>query len=426
VAGTVPDVTWQPGPRPEWVRLVNEGGIVPIARAAAVPFEPDVVLGEALARLGRAGADPAGGVLGDPDFLEPLGVFCTAVEAEAELTVLGRWTTHRYLRRLLTVRRQLVEAVEADPGLVDEEVVEPIVVVGAPRTGTTVVHALLDADPAHRAPEGWELLWPVPSPEPDSAETDPRVGLAAEELALPQTVSSGLLAIHAYSGRMRKECLSAMAFSLRSEELISRTRVPSYVAWLQTADMTPAYRMHRLVLQVLQRRQPGRRWVLKSPVHLQSLPTLLATYPDARLVVTHRDPTAVLGSVTSLVATMRSAFSDRVDATEIGRYHLDLYGRSLDRLVDHVDAGLLPPGCTAHVHHAQVTDDGLGALTSVYDQLGLVLGASTRAAVIERLEAMPRDEHGSHRWDFADLGLDRAATAARFARYRAAFGVDDG
>ena len=130
-------------------------------------------------------------------------------------------------------------------------------------------------------------------------------------MLFPQTRSTELRAIHTYSARMPKECLSAMAFSFRSEEFVSRYHVPSYVEWLQRCDMTPAYEMHRLVLQVLQRRMPARRWVLKSPVHLQALPTLVATYPDASFVVTHRDPVAVLSSVSSLVATVRAAFSDR-------------------------------------------------------------------------------------------------------------------
>src|SRR5690606_10653053 len=115
-----------------------------------------------------------------------------------------------------------------------------------------------------------------------------------------------------------------MAFSFRTEEFISRYHVPSYVAWLQRADMQPAYDMHRLVLQVLQRRMPKRRWVLKSPVHLQSLPTVASTYPDASFVVTHRDPAAMLASVSSLVATLRAAFSDRVNGVEVGRYHTEL------------------------------------------------------------------------------------------------------
>ena len=96
------------------------------------------------------------------------------------------------------------------------------------------------------------------------------------ELRLPQLVTDGLDAIHAYGGRMNKECLSAMSFAFRSEEFISRYHTPSYIDWLQSCDMTPAYEMHRLVLQVLQRRLPTDRWVLKSPVHLHNLPVLVA------------------------------------------------------------------------------------------------------------------------------------------------------
>ena len=107
---------------------------------------------------------------------------------------------------------------------------------------------------------------------------------------MPQTVASGMLAIHEYSGRMYKECLSAMSLEFRSEEMVSRTDVPTYQSWYDTADLRPAYRTYRKVLQILQRRMPTRRWVLKSPAHLQGLPALMEVFDDARFVITHRDP----------------------------------------------------------------------------------------------------------------------------------------
>ena len=175
--------------------------------------------------------------------------------------------------------------------------------------------------------------------------------------------------------------------------------------------------MHRLVLQVLQRRMPARRWVLKSPVHLQALPTLVATYPDASFVVTHRDPVAVLSSVSSLVATVRAAFSADVDPTEIGRYHTDLYARSLDRLVDRVEDGTLPAERTVHLRHGDVVDDPVAAVSAVYARLGLELDPSARST-IEAAAGEERDDAvGAHHNDPADFGIDPDAVRPRFARY---------
>ena len=123
--------------------------------------------------------------------------------------------------------------------------------------------------------------------------------------------------------------------------------MPAYAAWLAACDMRPAYESHRLVLQILQRRWPPRRWALKSPVHLHSLPTLLDVYPDARIVITHRDPLTVLSSVTSLIATLRWAHSDRVDFAEIAAAHARMYHADLDGLVTACQDGTLDPArCT--------------------------------------------------------------------------------
>ncbi len=370
------------------------------------------------------GADGGGvEVFGDDEFLEPLDVLLAALEEEANLTVLGRWITRRFLLRLLEVRAQTIAYVRHDPGVLDEDIEQPVFIAGAPRTGTTLLHSLLALHPAHRAPEGWELLRPVPPPGPATSPDAGRVALADLELRRPALVVSGLDAIHQYGGRMLKECVSSMSFEFRSEEFTARYRVPSYVAWLARCDMRPAYKWHRLVLQILQRRRAGTRWVLKSPVHLHSLRTLLGVYPDARIVFTHRDPLALLGSVTSLVATLRAAHSDAVDFRGIGSYHADLYGRSLERLVDLTENGTLDPARVHHLQYAQFTPGPLGAITDLFTALGQPLEGATLDAMASHLAHRPSGSPGEHRWEFGDLGLDYDGERRRFARYQEHFDV---
>jgi hypothetical protein len=414
-------VTGHLPPRPEWVCAVNAGDVLPIADEARLPLERDALLAEARSNLGIEGRGVDG--FGDDRFLQPLDVLLPALEDEAELTLLGRWITRRFLLRILEVRAQTVAYVRDDPGVVDEEIVEPVFIAGAPRTGTTVLHALLALDPEVRVPEGWELLRPVPPPDPASFPDEARVGLADRELRRPAMVVSGLDAIHVYGGRMHKECVSSMSFEFRSEEFTARYHVPSYVSWLAACDMRPAYEWHRLVLQILQRRYADVRWVLKSPVHMHSLPTLLAVYPDARIVFTHRDPLAVLGSVTSLIATMRYAHSDAVDFADIGRYHADLYGRSLDRLVDLTDSGALDGAKVHHTLYSAFIADPLGTMAGVVDGIDRKLTTQTEDAIRAHLAANPRGAKGEHRYSFDDLGLDREAERERFARYQSRFGV---
>lgn len=409
--------------RPEWVDAVNRGDIWPMTEVARTPFTLERLAGEAATRLGVQPRDVLGRL--DDDSLEALGVLLPALEDEARLTILGRWITHRFLGRLLEQRLALDAYVASDPGVLEEQIVEPWFVIGAPRTGTTVLYGLLSQDERHRVPEGWELLRPAPPPAL-SADVDTRLALADVELRTPQVVSSGLVTIHEYSGRMPKECLSAMSLAFRSEEFVARYDIPSYEHWLHRVDMRPAYDMHRRVLQVLQRGAPPRRWVLKCPVHLQYVPTLLDVYPDARLSATHRDPLAIIPSVSSLIATMRSAHSDHVDAEAIGRYHLELYSTTLDRFTDQVDSGLIDPARLTNSRHVDFLADAMAVARGLYEHFGWELTPQAEAAMTAYLRESADGGPGAHRYDLASFGLDASEVAKRFERYAERFGVAPG
>lgn len=404
-------------PRPDWVRTVNDGRVDPLVEDAVAPFRRDTLLDQARVQTGLAdfGAD---------DFLEPLDLLLADLEAHARLTRVGRWQTHRYLLRLLRQRLLVAEYVKRDPGVRDEQIEEPLFVVGAPRTGTSILHALLAQDPAHRVPEGWELLLPVPppSPDPEAFAADPRIAVADAELRVFDRVSGALDAIHVYGARLPKECLSAQSFAFRSQEFPARYHVPNYTAWLLGCDMGPAYEYHKTVLQILQRGFPhGRRWVLKSPAHLHTLPDLLRTYPDARIAVTHRDPITVLGSVSSLIATLRWVHSDDVDFAAIGKYHEDLYAGDLDRLVDFDTSR--QSTAVVHGQYADFLRAPLDTVRTMYEGLGMTLGPAAEERMRRYLAGRPKDKHGVHSYSFDDLGLDRAQADARFDRYRMHFAV---
>jgi len=425
-------MSWQPPPRPDWVAAINAGQILPIHAEARLPLDRDALLAEARARLGLA--DGGVGDFGHPLFpvdemIEALDRVLDAIEREASLHEMGRFMTRRFVLRLLEVRLQLMAHLRADPGVVDEPIEAPLFVAGAPRTGTTLLHALLSTDPARRAPLGWELLRPVPPPDPDPERRarDPRIELVERELTLSQTVVSGLLAIHVYGASQPKECLSAMSFSFRSEEFTTRYDVPSYEAWLfGEADLAPAYAMHRLVLQFLQRRMGRARWTLKSPVHLHSLPELEATYPDARVAITHRDPATMLASLTSLVAHLRWAHSDTVDAQALARVHARRWEHTLDRLTqDELRQGPSSSG-RLHLRYSDLVADPYARVAELYRFFGLELAPAFEAKLRAEVERRVGREHGDHAYDLAALGLDRGELGRRFRSYRERFAIAEG
>ncbi len=417
-------MSWTPGPRPEWVDAVNRGDIWPMTDAAQAPFTFERLTGEAASRLGVQPVEVARR-LGDPA-IEALHVLLPALEHEARLTILGRWITQRFLTRLIEQRLALDAYAASDPGVLDEQIIEPWFVIGAPRTGTTVLYGLLAEDPAHRVPEGWELLRPAPPPAySDDTAIAARLALADIELRTPQVVASGLVSIHEYSGRMPKECLSSMSLAFRSEEFVARYDVPSYEQWLHATDMRPAYDVHKRVLQVLQRGavERPRRWVLKTPVHLQNLPILLEVYPDARLSATHRNPLSIIPSMSSLLAQLRSAHSDHVDPEAIGRYHVELYARTLDRFVDLVDTGFLDPARLTNSRHVDFLDDAMAVTQGLYAHFGWEVSAEAAERMTRYLAEHAEGRAGGHSYDLDSFGLDDAELRLRFARYAERFDV---
>lgn len=414
-------MSWIGPERPGWVQLVNAGGVPAISEVARLPFTIASLVNEVRAGEGiDDGGDADFG--GTDNFREPLEILLPALENEAQLSVLGRFLARRHLLRLLRVRLQIARYLRADPGAADEQIISPLVVTGAPRTGTTVLHALLAADPALRAPLGWELLLPVPPPIP-GADEQARIDLAEAELRGFAGADPGLDAIHEYGARNPKECLSAMSFAFRSEEFVVRYNVPSYTSWFASCDMRPAYDFHRLTLALLQRRSPRPRWVLKTPSHLHSLGVLLDVYPDAKIAVTHRDPLAVLGSVSSLVAHLRWVHSDHVDLPAIGRHHAELYGRSLNALVDPVDDRLREPGRVHSGSFAELSKSPIEGAAACYDTWGVAFSGEAQEKMAEYVSARPRGRHGSHEYSFTELGLDPAGERARFAPYTDHFDV---
>jgi Sulfotransferase family len=201
-------------------------------------------------------------------------------------------------------------------------------------------------------------------------------------------------------------------------------RVPSYARWLlDEADMGPAYRWHRRFLQHLQSRHPAHRWVLKSPGHIWHLEALLAEYPDALLVQTHRDPLRIIASIGSLVSTLRSMASDDVDApavsAEFADYIIDGLDRSLEARLD----GTVPADQVVDTQFASFMADPLATIATIYDRLGLELTAEAESAMRRFLADHAQDENGGHRYTFAATGLDEGELRARTRAYQEHFEV---
>jgi hypothetical protein len=244
-----------------------------------------------------------------------------------------------------------------------------------------------------------------------------------KQLAGIDRLLPGFRAMHPMGARLPQECVAITAHEFASLLFHTTWRVPSYQAWLDGADLRPVYASHRRWLQYLQWRAPGERWVLKSPGHLWSLEALLAVYPDARIVQTHRDPRRVLASLASLVATLRSLASDSIDPSEIGADWAERLADGLRRCAEVRDSGVLPLERVVDVHYAELVGREIETVRWIYERFGLELPAQAEERMRRHLAAHPKDRHGAHRYSLEQSGLDPDRERRRFAFYSERFGV---
>jgi hypothetical protein len=200
--------------------------------------------------------------------------------------------------------------------------------------------------------------------------------------------------------------------------------VPSYAAWLATADQRPAYAFHKRMLQHLSWRCARERWVLKAPSHLTALDALVSVYPDARVVWTHRDPLRVMGSVASVLFATAWVRSDAVDGDKVLAW---FDGATCAGLLDAAtrlrDSGILPESQCADVLYRDIVRDPIETIRKIYGHFGFALSRDADARMRAYLAAKPKDKHGAHAYSFENTGGDLAGERRRFATYQARFGV---
>jgi hypothetical protein len=252
---------------------------------------------------------------GDKSFLEPMSVLIDALTNEASLSVGGIYGQYQRILDLLVNRLRVEDALKKHPQILDEKIENPVVIVGLPRTGTTMLHRIMASDSRFFAPLWYEVRNPALFPceetewQPGSAGKDPRITDAEEQVAVMLQLAPELLKIHPLDPVGADEEIMLLEHSFFSTTPPAFASVPSYTKWLQTHDNTPGYRYLKVLLQYLQwqKRQAGQnaqRWLLKAPHHLHNMKELFAVFPDAKVILTHRDPLQTIPSISSFHFTL--------------------------------------------------------------------------------------------------------------------------
>ena len=351
--------------------------------------------------------------------------FALAVEALRRLKLddAGQEAAAGVCHWLLTSRLQFFADHKRYPGIADEVIEQPLFATGEPRSGTTLLHALMSVDPGNRSLRFWAVMYPSP-PAGLAAADDPRRGRADADWREINAMAPEWLKIHPYNdmlGNGLPECERTWAFDFRVMTPTAWWRAPigMYVGGLPT-DPWAQYRIHKMMLQHCQYRQARKRWALKG-FHGPRLQAFFDTYPDARLVWIHRDPVQVTASRIAMAASLTRAFSGAVDLQEQAAIHL---AATRAGIRDTLTSPLVDDPRILHVRYPDFMADPIGTIGRFYEFSGVAMTAEAGQAMGSYLRANRGDRHGKFVYSTDMIGVDIGDLHREFAPYRERFGLD--
>jgi hypothetical protein len=373
-----------------------------------MPIQPDALSATAREQTGLHD-------FGGDSFREGLEVFCESASSEAHLNQIGAAVLPSAILACLRNRLRVVDWVKRHPEVSDESIEAPFVVIGMFRAGTTFLSYLLEKDARHRPLLRWEAGDSVPPPRLQTRGTDPRIAASRAAAAMLDQINPRVRVVQSEEPDGPTECIAVLNQDFKSLTWEAMANVPAYGRWLHATDHRSAYDYHRRVLQVLQSGGVRGRWSLKSPHHALHLDALTAVYPDARLVLMHRDPVILCASVCSLITTLTKTFSDADHRRYIAEHWTDMLARSIAK----VDAfrAAHPDRRIVDVHYADLVRDPMATMRRVYAAFGDELDGQALRAMAEHVESHPKGQFGRHAYDPGEFGLDAAAIAERFRPY---------
>ncbi|MGE4608889.1 MAG: sulfotransferase [Myxococcota bacterium] len=380
--------------------------------AADPSFEPEAVLDEARTRTGLD-------EFGDDAFMEPMRRLLIALEREARLNEIGRITQFERIVGLLVNRLRTEDHIRRYPEIVDEVIDRPFSIVGLGRTGTTMLHRTIASDPRMYSLAWYESRNPAPFPGGEGLATDPRIADAEAEVQMMLEASPDLIAAHPMDAHAPDEEIMLLEHAFISGNPEAFCNVPEFARWLEDHDARPGYVYLKRLLQFLQwqKKRHGsvaERWVLKSPHHIGFLDVFFDVFPDARVILTHRDPVQTIPSFMSLIHAIRVLGSDEVDLFEIGRQ----WGGRLQRMMDRCIAfHRQHPERFFDIHYEPLIADPMAKTRDIYRFIGAEWTADAEAKMRQWAVENAREKRPVHRYTLEKFGFTEAGLRADFANY---------
>lgn len=400
-------------PRPDWVRRINAMGDSVGGAAELVSLAvPDLVdRAQRITGLTRFGDF-------DGDWRARLDSLVANIEKTANLTTIGRLMTRQEILRSLQTRLLMTREIDANPAILEEPIEAPVIVTGPGRSGTTILFELLSLDPELRPVLGYESAHPVPTAANEDLAS--RIAMTECEQELWTDIQPEYASVHEHRSDLPVECITPMMPSFASGMWWITNDVPEW-----PIDFAAAYRFHKVYLQVLQSQRPGPKptWVLKTPMHLPVLDLVFATFPDAWIVLTHRDPMKTVPSGLSTLALVRWTRSDTVDLEKVGAggaaatYDLMLHVKQRREACE-------LPDRSVDLHFLDQVRTPVDAIRKAYTRMGRNFSAVHAERIENYLAEKPKGKFGSHAYSVADWGYTEQDVREQTQAYVEAFGVE--
>lgn len=363
-------------------------------------------------------AETGHGDFGPPDYLAGLSVLLASMDYDPHFTPAGRQRAWDEVVGVLKGRAQAFAAMKANPGFDAASIVAPVVITGVPRTGTTALHRLMALDPRFQGLQSWLLDSPMPRPPVESWASYPQFQRTVAAIAARYEGAPEKRAAHFRAAEEVHECCMMLRHCFVSNLWSCGWSAASYDAWWQCQSEAPAYAYYGQCVKLIGSSSPDRRWLLKNPGHIDTLDLLLAVFPDAKVIQTHRDPAKAVPSLVSLLMQMHPFTEDAARGPLRGRIMLRRELAKWARAVERCEAVRAHhPGQVLDIIHADFHADPMAVIERIYAFIGYDIPEVTRAGFARRIEEKPELAHGVHRYRIEDYGMTEAEAREPFADY---------
>ncbi len=416
----MPKAITKPPRRTAFIGALNRS--LTLGRKLGLMAEPDLTR---QAMMDRAAETTGLSDFGDDSFVEPLDRLLDSLHRDARLNVAGEFTADKQIDKVLKDRLWAQQWFAENPEILTRALPRPIAIVGPMRSGTTRMHRLLASDHRLSHLRAFETISPVPWPGfvPGDPSTDHRPQLARRIQRIARLANPRTLNIHPTGPYETEEELGLLVNSFWGMKHEAQWMVKSYGRWCEDADARPAYAQMARLLKLVgwsQQSSSLKPWILKTPQHMIDIKALLATFPDARMIFTHRDPLALVGSAASLAWNQTIIYSDQADARELGREWLRKTRLQIDRMRS--ARKLIPAERMIDIHYEDMERDWEGAMGRVYRVLGMDIEPALPAmrAYVKRSRLLKRHPH---RYSLAEFKLTPEQVMDEMQDYVDSFGI---